>query len=204
MRIDLHVHTTVSACSRLGLDQVLDNARSLGLDGVCITDHQSRAAAGQFRPGVQPDGLVALVGMEYTTDAGDFLLFGSLPELPDGLPAPELLARVERAGAAAVAAHPFRAGRGLDWSVAQKHPWLAVEGLNGRNAPDENMRALRWGCRFGAALTGGSDAHRPEELGRACTVLDAPVRSELELARVLRAGACRPQWVGGELLSAAL
>ncbi len=204
MRIDLHVHTNASACSRLTLGQVLDHARSLGLDGVCITDHQSRAAAHGFRPGVQPNGLVALVGMEYATPSGDFLLYGPLPGLPAGLDAPALLAVAERSGAAVVAAHPFRAGRGLDWSQAAAHPQLAVEGLNGRNTPAENQRASLRGRQLGAVLTGGSDAHALEELGRAYTDLQMPVRDELELAAALRAGACRPGWAGGELLSAAL
>lgn len=111
MIFDLHVHTTLSSCSQLTLDEILDNARHKGLDGVCITDHQTMAVKQQTKESIQADGLCIITGMEYATPDGDFLIFGPFENIPANLPAKELLHLVDRAGGVAVAAHPFRQGR---------------------------------------------------------------------------------------------
>ena len=84
MLIDIHVHSTVSMCSSLSPADIIENGRACGLDGVCITDHDSTAVLSQIEEGFQSNGLLVLVGMEYTTPQGDFLVFGKetlgLPE----------------------------------------------------------------------------------------------------------------------------
>ncbi len=108
MLFDLHVHTTVSPCSKLHVGDILKHARTFGLDGVCITDHGTMEAGQHFKEGIQEDGLCVLLGMEYSTLSGDFLLFGPFEELLPGFSDTELLEIVEQAGGVAVAAHPFR------------------------------------------------------------------------------------------------
>ena len=40
MKIDLHLHTLYgSACAYMDPDQLIQQAKSIGLDGVCITEH---------------------------------------------------------------------------------------------------------------------------------------------------------------------
>lgn len=109
MLFDLHVHTTFSPCSGLSLEEILGKARSIGLDGVCLTDHESMAAGGLVREGPQDDGLCVIIGQEYATRQGDFLLFGPYESLPQGLEARHLLLYVQATGGVAVAAHPCEA-----------------------------------------------------------------------------------------------
>ncbi|MEW6489921.1 MAG: PHP domain-containing protein [Thermodesulfobacteriota bacterium] len=197
MRFDLHVHTDLSPCSSLGLRDILRHARRLGLDGVCLTDHGTTAVRHLVREGVQDDGLCVVIGMEYETAEGDFLVFGPSPvaqeDLPPGLPARELLHRVERAGGAAVAAHPFRASRPVGGRIWGEGLCRVVEAHNGRNTVLENRRAEEFAARHRLAATGGSDAHRLDELGRAVTRFEVPVCSRQELVWALLAGLCRPE-----------
>ena len=191
MRFDLHVHTEHSPCSRLPLALILDNARRLGLDGVCLTDHDTMAAGGHVREGVQDDGLCVIVGMEYATPDGDVLLFGPVEALPPGLSAAVALDAVAALGGAAVAAHPFRSWRPAGTGLLL-HPGLcAVEVENGRNRPEENDAARLFARRRGLPGVGGSDAHALAELGRVPTAIDAVVRSRGELVAALRSGRCR-------------
>jgi predicted metal-dependent phosphoesterase TrpH len=145
---------------------------------------------------VQDDGLYVVIGMEYETAEGDFLVFGPSPvteeDLPPGLPARELLHRVERAGGAAVAAHPFRASRPVGGRIWGEGLCRVVEAHNGRNTDLENRRAEELAARRLLTATGGSDAHRLDELGRAVTRFEVPVRSPQELVWALLAGLCRP------------
>lgn len=202
MRFDLHVHTDLSPCSSLSLGDILRHARRMGLDGVCLTDHGTTAVRHQVREGVQDDGLCVVIGMEYETAEGDFLVFRpsavTEEDLPPGLPARELLHRVERAGGAAVGAHPFRASRPVMGGIWGKGLCRVVEAHNGRNTAQENRQAAELAARRKLPATGGSDAHRLDELGRAVTRFEVPVRSRQELVWALLAGLCRP---AGAILS---
>ncbi|WP_339136195.1 MAG: PHP domain-containing protein [Candidatus Electrothrix sp. GW3-4] len=188
MKFDLHVHTTLSSCSQLTLEQVLNNAQAKGLDGVCITDHDTMAAADLIKEGVQENGLCVLIGMEYTTKGGDFLLFGPFEHLPLGLPAEIVLATVEAAGGVAVAAHPLRPGRSIDISLLEKGLCQIIEGVNGRNTPEANKEVASWPERYQVGVVGGSDAHTLYELGQVPTEFNVPIQSRADLIRALREG----------------
>ena len=103
MRFDIHVHSTISPCSELRLEEILAHSRARKLDGVCITDHQRMEAAQHLTEGIQPDGLCVIVGLEYTTPDGDFLVFGPFDGISQGFTAPELLTLVHERGGVAVA-----------------------------------------------------------------------------------------------------
>jgi hypothetical protein len=205
MLMDLHVHSNISPCSILSLEDILDEARDRGLDGVCLTDHDTTAVRRMIEDGPRPDGLVVLVGMEYTAFEADVLLFGpEAGEVPPGLGANAVLDMAESAGWAAVVAHPFREGWGPVEGVLRRSPGPCLETINGRNAPEENRQAEAAAIRFGLAAAGGSDAHVPGDVGRAATRFAGRIRSMAELVRALRSrefapeltayGAANPLW----------
>ena len=189
MRFDLHTHTTLSRCSQLKLEEILLWAGSKGLDGVCITDHDTMAVRHHLQEGVQSNGLCVIFGMEYATPEGDFLLFGPFEEMPAALSAAELLKRVDRAGGVAVAAHPFRSGRSTREYLIRKGLCRIVEGVNGRNQRSEDASTSAWQDRYGVDLVGGSDAHTLAELGRVSTHFTSPVRNRSDLIGALKRGA---------------
>jgi predicted metal-dependent phosphoesterase TrpH len=191
MRFDLHVHTCISPCSVLEPEDILRHARTRGLDGVCITDHDTMAIVSHLAEGVQADGLVVVFGMEYATLDGDFLLFGPFEDLEPGLPATELLLLVEAMSGVAVAAHPFRLNRMVSEFVLNQRLCSHIEAINGRNSEIENLQVDRWRRRYSFHECGGSDAHSLDELGRVVTSFDTPVRSRSELIHALRRGLCR-------------
>lgn len=178
----------------MSMEQALDRARQVGLDGICITDHHSRAAARVINEGPQENGLVVLVGQEYATAQGDFLLFGPLPELAPSMPAPQLLQMVDHAGGVAIGAHPCRQGRSLDPELAASGLLHFVEGVNGRNLVEENYLASGWARENGLRLVGGSDAHTSGEIGAALTEFKQPVFSQQDLVHALASGGFQLRW----------
>jgi len=198
MLFDLHTHTEISPCGSLTIGEILANAKRLGLDGVCITDHDVMEAGRHVREGVQADGLVVLIGMEYATQDGDFLLFGPYESLAPGLPAREVLGIVGETGGAAVAAHPFRRNRSVSEFVMDSGLCRIMESVNGRNSSEDNERAKAWREAYAPHLTGGSDAHTLAELGRVTTRFSVSVSSRAELIAALNAGLCRPEVLRAE------
>ncbi len=193
MKFDLHVHTSISPCSRLPLHEILNEAYQRDLAGVCITDHDTMEIRNHLREGIQTNGLCVLFGMEYSTRQGDFLLFGPFEELQKGLPAKKLLRHVAASGGVAIAAHPFRRNRSTaEWLVDQGLCEI-VEGINGRNQPHENDAVNGWSHRYGVKKVGGSDAHTLDELGQVTTRFFSPIRSRYDLIQALKSGQFLPE-----------
>lgn len=188
MQFDLHVHTTISACSHLTVEEIISHAASKGLDGICITDHDSMAINRVLREGWLDNGPCVIFGMEYATAQGDFLVFGPFENLRPGMSGPELLRHVSAAEGAAVAAHPCRQGRSTSETVVRQGLCDIMETVNGRNSHAENQAAVSLGQRYGVKQIGGSDAHTLAELGRVKTRFHQPIHCRRDLIKALRAG----------------
>jgi hypothetical protein len=98
-----------------------------------------------------------------------------------------------------IAAHPFRGfktfGIGqLQLTVEQACQRKALEYVdaleigNGKLSPDENDMAREVAEKLDLPGTGGSDAHRVDEVGKWVTVFEKEIRDERELVQALHAG----------------
>jgi len=204
MLYDLHVHSSISPCSNLSLHDIVHQAQEKGLDGVCITDHDTMAAGQLVTEGVQDNGLVVIIGQEYTTRQGDFLLFGPYQDLPLGLRAEKLLEHVQATGGAAVGAHPFRKGRSVDSVLIRSGLCRIIEQENGRNSALENTQTQAWIARYPLIPVAGSDAHSLEELGRFPLRFPSPIHSRMDLISALNSGQGIPVPTATESFSSAL
>ena len=196
MLFDLHVHSQYSDCSSLTVDAIVRHARSRGLDGVCITDHNSERARQLVPEGVLADGLRLFVGQEYETTDGDFLVFCPDLRLPENLTATRLLAFVQTAGGAAIAAHPLRSGRPTSEHIVQQGLCRIVESVNGRNTPSENRGLEAWRQKYNLVECAGSDAHHLDELGSVKTRFSIPLNTPADLVWALNQGLCSPDLSG--------
>lgn len=193
MIIDMHIHTSFSPCSVIKTSNLLQRARRAGLDGVCITDHDTTASRPLFDKVSNNEGLCVIVGMEYATSKGDFLVFGPAEYVPAGMEAEELVRWIKKEGGVAIPAHPFRKSRPTDREILSFFD--IVEVLNGRNTVLENESCKRWLAQFGNGTRqiGGSDAHTPEEIGRIATVFKRDIYSVEDLINALHSENYIPQ-----------
>ena len=189
----MHIHTHFSPCSVIKIPQLLQKAQKVGLDGICITDHNTIASKSAFEKIVDNSGLCVIVGIEYTTSNGDFLIFGSVDHIPAKMDAKDLLKWVQqKEGNVAIAAHPFREDRPFDTGLLQS--LKIVEGLNGRNKPNENELCKNWLKKHGEGMKeiGGSDAHTLKEVGQVVTVFKKNIYNMDDLVRELLYGNYSP------------
>jgi len=189
MIFDLHVHTSISPCSRLLVEDILTHAQKKGLDGVCITDHQTMDIRHTgIREGIQENGLLVIFGMEYETPDGDFLIFGPFEEIQTDFSARKLLNYVKEHDGVAIAAHPFRPGRSVKEYVIRQNLCRIIESVNGRNSDRDNSRVKKWTSEFDLVQTGGSDAHTLEELGKIKTKVWGKIECRNSFVRALKEG----------------
>ena len=156
MKIDMHIHSSISPCSKLTIDEIINHSLSFGIDGVCITDHNTMEAQNYINEGIQANGLCIILGIEYTTIEGDFLLFGPFNEVKQDLSAPELLEWIDKIGGVAIAAHPFRNTRPTQEYLIAERMCRIVESRNGRNTDAENAFLKKWRNAYSIHEVGGS------------------------------------------------
>lgn len=201
MLIDLHVHSRHTPGCALAPRDVLRRARAAGLDGVAFTDLNTLDGLDEIRAAGREEGLLALCGVELTTDRGHYLCFfpdpARVPAPPQLFgaatpwPARDVLAKVRELGGAAVAAHPYdkTVERPSGDFIFTLDGLSAIEGLNTRRKGPANDLAVEAADHMNLPCTGGSGAQGSlEEVGKAATLFREPVASEADLVRQLRAG----------------
>jgi hypothetical protein len=193
-KIDMHVHTVLGGDSAIRPAEVVAQARRVGLDGLCITEHHSYDLSQPFVRIAQQECFPIFRGLEYRAAEGHLLIYGvraGKGDFPPGLPMQTVLEWVARRGGVGVPAHPYQpgmVGSALGDRVLQLDGLVAIETLNGSLPPEMNQLAQAAALRMGVAGIGGSDAHGIQALGKAYTCFPSPIASEAELVLQLRAG----------------
>lgn len=205
--IDMHLHTTRGASdSGLNPDDLASEARSRGLTGIHITEHDrlwDRYVLEAYRS--EHSDLFVANGMEVSTDVGHIQAVG-LNEYVGGIRHAETLRRIaDERGAFLIACHPFRHFFDPVYFTRQgKKPFVlteeqatklpvfqiadAIEVLNGANTVRENVFALRVAQLLGKPGTGGSDAHSTQGIGSYCVVFEKDLTTQDEMLEELHAG----------------
>ena len=187
----------------MSVDELIEAAKARGLDGVCLTEHDAFWSDEEISTLSRRHAFLVLGGAELNTDAGHVLVFG-LDRYQFGMHKPAVLrARVDQVNGVIIAAHPYRrrflpeaAGdpevrRGMLDRAADDQLFGvcdAVEGINGRGKPEENQFSQDLASRLSLRVSGGSDAHRLEQMGAAATRFQTKIGNVDDLILELRLG----------------
>lgn len=204
--IDLHIHTTKGSYdSSLTPEELVKEAKRIGLDGVCITEHGGIWDRHELERFASQLDILVVRGMEINTDLGHIVVFG-LDRYMSGIHrARDMRRAVEDAGGFMIAVHPFRRALGDDgFSSASRREALPtveeaaelpifglvdeIEILNGACNDFENFFALQVAKKLGMVGTGGSDAHSTNGVGCFTTVFERQLRTQEEFIHELRTG----------------
>jgi predicted metal-dependent phosphoesterase TrpH len=199
MRIDLHVHSYPrSQCSSVGPAELIEEAKKVGLDGFCLTEHQVLWDKGEIDELANEEGIKIFRGNEITTAQGDVLVFGLDKDIQGIITIKELHKEVVEAGAFSIAAHPYRGFKifsigqlelGIDQASRKKILKFvdAIEIRNGRVSKEENEMAEKIAEKFGLIGVAGSDAHTNDALGTWIMDFENDIKDEKELVEELKA-----------------
>ena len=214
MKIDLHVHTKeISLCGHVPVEKVLRLYREHGYDAVVITNHFNRDTANHWRNHGVGDfagfyfdhidaakqlgrriGITVLGGCELRFDenVNDYLTYGLARETVRDCDRIFALGAVKfgewaRAhGVLFYQAHPFRNGM----TITDPAALFGIEVKNGHPRHESrNDIAEAWAKRHDLHAIAGSDCHQECDVGITGIITPAAVRSEADLADVLRADA---------------
>lgn len=190
-KADIHVHTKYSGVHKMGplrfpesvsdpVD-VIKEARSAGLNVVCITDHNSITGAKKAREAAKTiDGIDVVMGEEVSSADGEILALFIEEEIPAGLSAVETIARIRAQGGVVIAPHPFSLHCPC---LGERIEELGVDGIeviNGGHLDDyANPRAEKAAETGLFARMGGSDSHSLTTIGLTHTLFEGTTAEDL-------------------------
>lgn len=214
MKLDMHCHVAEGSLdSKVGVDEYISILKEKGFQGMLITDHDTYNGYRYWKKnlkGKKHTDFVVLKGIEYDTkDAGHIIVI--MPEMVKmrllevkGLSAAALIDFVHRHGGICGPAHPC-GEKYLSYTNTKrfyKSPELIkrfdfVEGFNACEPVKSNEGAMWLSEKYNKPVTGGSDAHKPDCVGRGYAILPEDVTCETELIQLIRKKV--PIEVGGSL-----
>jgi len=198
--IDLHVHTkALSSDSSLDPEEAIKEAIRIGLNGICFTEHNKIWETEEIRRLSQKWGFLVANGVEVDTVEGHVLVFGLHRDFERIIHVQELREMANQAGGVMIAAHPFKSFRvfgvsdlSLSPEQASQRPIFksvdALEGFSGKTAEKENILAQDVAQILGMNMTGGSDSHSWEAIGKCVTIFGNNIKDEAGLVEELKRG----------------
>ena len=173
IRIDLHVHTLYSGDSNISPKMLIEQLNmNPTVKAVAITDHDTIEGYRHVKKLAEAyEGLLVIPGVEVSTFEGHINVLGveEMPKYP--LSAEELIDFARERQAVVVIPHPYRVcGLGDN---AKKLDADAIETLNYRASKAENKLAEKLAKELNLPGVAGTDAHRPNQLFKVYTEVDA-------------------------------
>ena len=206
--IDLHTHTfPKSDDSLLQPRHLFRRAKEVGLDGVCLTEHDGFWDESDLIQWSNEFGILILSGCEVTTEEGHLLVFGLNRYIFGMHKAKFVKELVDQNDGVIVVAHPYRRvfqkEQGQEPELfdrmvkkASANPVFGmangVEVLNARGSEEENAFSSIVRDRVKLPATGASDAHQLSDIGTFATEFDNPVSNVKDLIIELQRGHVSP------------
>ncbi len=185
---DIHTHTMYSGFSKYSFLSYPDSvttpwtsikvAEKLGLDLLCITDHNTIKGAVEAQK--YSKGLV-VIGEEVSSNDGEILGLFLQENVKRGLSAEETIEQIHSQDGIAIAAHPYSAHCSC---VGEKMNTLRFDGIEVFNAlhRDGYSNALALEKCNGNAKLGGSDAHASCMIGNGYTLFNGSSQEDFRIA----------------------
>lgn len=181
-KIDLHVHSLYSTDNNSDPEETILTAIERGLDGIAFTEHYYYGASEPVEVLKEKYGSSIRIfrGVEFSTQEGHCLVFGADTDRMSMKFAPvaELTRRVTEEGGVVIPSHPYRPGTSLGDLLFDVKGITGLEGCNGANMHAFNLKAIEAAAALKLPYTGGSDAHRPSEVGSCYTAFADAVTAD--------------------------
>ena len=216
---ETHLHTyPVSKCARADVREVVEFYKSLGYEGIFITNHfidgniniekeasyeeRIRFFFSDYKDGLQIGkelGISVFCGIEMSYRGTDFLVYGldeewflAHPEIEDMCKKEQLTLMAEH-GALIIQAHPFREASYIDHIRLFPRHVHGIEVYNAGRKELENKMAQIYAENYGLLFFAGSDNHigaKQTKLGGMCSPY--PIKNETEFVSGVKDGSIVP------------
>ncbi|MDP6154800.1 MAG: PHP domain-containing protein [Candidatus Thermoplasmatota archaeon] len=173
MKIDMHVHTKYSLDGKGEPRDFVEMAKKKGLSGIAITDHNEiRGALEAKEYSKDMDGFLVIVGEEISTTCGHILAYNIKEKIERDREPKEIVKEIRAQGGFAVVAHPDSIPSGISSKIVRTLDVTGIEALNGATVSHKNRGSKKLARELNLGMIGGSDSHRPKDIGVVYTVFE--------------------------------
>jgi len=168
MKYDLHIHSKYSADGLLEPKRIVEIARTRGLSGIAVTDHNTIKGALKAKK-YETDDLKVICGSEISTERGEVIGLFISSEIKSTT-FQEVVEEVKEQDGIVVLPHPFDDVRrtGIYPEKGDIKLIDCVETFNSRCLRQKyNDKAAQFAGENGLSVAAGSDAHFAREVGKA-------------------------------------
>lgn len=193
LKVDIHIHSRFSRDGLEDIEKIIIKAKSVGLDAIAITDHNTVEGLEEAARLSRKHGLIVIPGEEIKTMQGDILSLGTRRHIPKGLDAGETIRLIHRNRGIAIAVHPYSSKLFHHFSIGKLSEKLdidAIEVINSRTLIGNRM-ALETALKYSIPKVSGSDAHMISEIGNAYTAVEAK-RNVKSILNAIKKGKTTP------------
>jgi len=169
LKADLHIHTKYSMDCKMPLEKIINRCLETGVNCIAIADHGTIEGALKMQA-IAP--FPVIVAEEILTPRGEIMGMFLKDGIPSGLSVGETMARIKAQGALVCIPHPFDIFRqsALDAKIVEEiaDQIDVIEVFNSRTLLlRHSTQAQIFAQKYGIPGSAGSDAHTPNEIGRA-------------------------------------
>ena len=189
LKLDLHVHSVYSPDSFNSIDEINRRIKEQGFDGYALADHNTIKGLDEAHE--KSGDLVFIPAMEVSAGRAHVLALDPTEVVPTGLGLAVTVDLIHDQGAMAILAHPYGLPRSWPQMDQVEAANLdAIEVANSAQFPYEFICDLnqKLADRLGLPVTGGSDSHLPETIGRAYTIVESESAGYLDVIKAIKLG----------------
>jgi len=186
---EMHAHSSdKSLDSGVSVEELVGQAAALGLDGICLTEHNALWPEEDTKRLSEIFQINVLPAIELGTNFGHVLAYGFSRYRPQLLMIDHLIKSAEEEGAALIVAHPMRSTGTLRRPSSEeiKNWFTGIEAVNGDHSDSDDGYYVRLAKELGVVAIGGSDAHSVQAVGRAATIFPTEIKTVIDLVSALK------------------
>jgi len=192
---EMHAHSSdKSLDSGVSVEKLIGQAAALGLDGICLTEHNALWPEEDTKRLSEIFQINVLPAIELGTNFGHVLAYGFSRYRPQLLMIDHLIKSAEEEGAALIVAHPMRSTGTLRRPSSEeiKNWFTGIEAVNGDHSDSDDGYYVRLAKELGVVAVGGSDAHSVQAVGRAATIFPTEIKTVIDLVSALKQKVASP------------
>jgi len=189
LKLDLHIHSTHSIDSHNTIDTITKRIRDLGFNGYALADHDT--ITGLIEAKEKSGDLTFIPALEISAKGAHILALDPTELVEPGLSMKETVELIHDQGSLAILAHPYGLPRSwVNINQVEGAGFDAIEVANSAQIPYEYICGLnqKLADKLDLPVTGGSDSHIPETIGRSYTLVESDSPELDDVLKAIRLG----------------
>jgi predicted metal-dependent phosphoesterase TrpH len=189
LKLDLHIHSVYSPDSFNTIDTINKRLIEQCFDGYALTDHDTIEGVKEAQE--KAGDLIIIPALEISAQGAHILALDPTDLVEPDLAPAETVELIHQQGATAILAHPYGLPRSwVNINRVKEAGFDAIEVANSAQIPYGYICSLnrKLAEKLGLPITGGSDSHIPETIGRSYTVVEADSGEVDDIIKAIRLG----------------